>query len=64
MCNLGGGQYNYTGGNCYSGGDLQGPWDYWFREGIVVPEPSSIPLLVLGGCSLVWFKKRKKPEAS
>ena len=58
------GQYNYAGGNAYANGSLQGPLDYWFREGIIVPEPSSFALLVIGGCALLWCKNRKKAEAS
>ena len=52
--------FNYQGGNAWvRGGDyLAG--DYWFREGIIVPEPSCAALLVLGGCSLLWFKNKKK----
>ncbi len=57
--------FNYSGGNGYTHGvpNLAGG-NYWFREGLVVPEPSSVALFVLGGCSLLWFKNRKKLEAS
>jgi hypothetical protein len=41
-------EYNYPGGIAYGGG-LPGPGgDLWFREGIVVPEPSSTLPGVIG----------------
>jgi len=57
------GQYPYSAGSAYLNGSPNLPQDYWFREGIIVPEPSSLALLVIGGCSLLWFKNRKKPDA-
>lgn len=41
----------YPGGSAYNAGSPQNG-DYWFREGIVVPEPSSAAFMLLGvlGC--------------
>jgi hypothetical protein len=52
--------YNYTGGTAYENGASQGGLDLWFREGIVVPEPSSALLLLLGGGAFLLLR-RKKP---
>jgi hypothetical protein len=49
--------YNYLGGNGWSTGHESGG-DYWFREGIIVPEPSSAALLVVGGGG-VWLVRRR-----
>ena len=45
---------DYPGGTSYMGGTPFGG-DLWFREGVVVPEPSSISLLGLGS-SLVFIR--------
>jgi len=51
----------YLGGDAWNNG-FQDTGDYWFREGIVVPEPSTVALLLLGGSVLagrvVWKKRR------
>ena len=52
--------YNYTGGTFFVFG-APDPFnrDLWFREGIyVVPEPSSVAL-VLVGCGLITWHRRK-----
>ena len=51
---------SYLGGDAWNNG-LQDTGDYWFREGMVVPEPSVIVLFGLGtvalfGCRLVGRK--------
>ena len=51
------GQYNYAGRNAFSGGSLQGPVDYWFREGIVVPEPSSSAMLLIVSGGFLFAKR-------
>lgn len=56
--NAGIGQYAYAGGSGFLAGTPE-PWNYWFREGTVVPEPSSLALVVISGCFLVWFKSRE-----
>jgi hypothetical protein len=38
---------SYSGGEAWNNG-LQGTGDYWFREGVVVPEPGSVWLLLVG----------------
>ena len=60
--NAAGGQYNYPGGSGYLNGD-QEAWDYWFREGIVVPEPSSVALLALGGAVPAFLRRVKPPQS-
>ncbi len=51
--------YNYPGGVAYANGVAAPPDDLWFREGIVtgVPEPSSVWLVLLGGGSLLCFRR-------
>lgn len=57
---IGTGSYNYTGGDSYWGGlVLAGGMQYWFREGIIVPEPSSAALLLLGGAAFVCLRRPK-----
>ena len=46
--------FMYAGPNTFTGGDL------WFREGIVVPEPASISLVLIGVVSLVLRKRTTK----
>jgi hypothetical protein len=55
--NLAVGQYPYSGGNAYLNGVPNLPQDYWFREGIIVPEPSSAVLLLLGGGALFYLRR-------
>ena len=50
----------YLGGDAWNNG-LQDTGDYWFREGIVVPEPDMIWLLLLGSGVFIW---RRRPEKS
>jgi hypothetical protein len=54
------GQYNYSGGTAFVSGSPLGPQDYWFREGILVPEPSSAALLLLGGAALISTRRPKR----
>jgi len=42
-----GGSFGYPGGDLYANG-IPGSSDYWFREGVIVPEPSAVVLLVTG----------------
>jgi len=54
--------YNYPGGSSYAHG-VANAQDLWFREGIVVPEPSAVSLLIGSG---VWFyvHRKKNPKRS
>ncbi len=50
--------FNYPGGIAWEN-DMPNPGaDYWFREGLVVPEPSSATLLLLGGTALACLRRR------
>lgn len=42
------GEYNYPGGAMFADGFQSTASDFWFREGVVVPEPSIAALLVVG----------------
>ena len=56
-------EYNYPGGiGFHQGWGFPGS-DMWFREGIVVPEPSASLLLFLGGCALAFVRsvRARKP---
>jgi hypothetical protein len=49
----------YPDGNLYSKGQSVGI-DLWFREGVVVPEPSTLTLVGLGGLLVFTIKCRSK----
>ena len=44
---------SYLGGDAWNNG-LQDTGDYWFREGVVVPEPDTIGLALLGSGVFIW----------
>jgi len=50
--------YNYPGGTAIGGGQPVPPFDLWFREGIVVAEPSGVSLILLGIGIFVWRQRR------
>ncbi len=52
------GQFSYPGGIAWARGQPNAQGDYWFREGIIVPEPSSVALLLLGGAALACLRRR------
>jgi hypothetical protein len=53
------GEYNYSGGHGYfQGSPFSG--DQWFQEGIIVPEPSSVWLVLMGGGILLYAGKCKR----
>src|SRR5258706_6715557 len=49
--------YNYSGGMAFVDGLAVPTKDFWFREGIVVPEPCSAALLLLGGSVLLGARR-------
>ncbi len=52
----------YANGQLYgSGAYFQPTTDLWFREGVVVPEPSTLALVGLSGILAYAFKRRSKP---
>jgi hypothetical protein len=51
--------YNYTGGMVFALGQPGPDYDLWFREGIIIPEPSST-LLLLTGAALFVYARRKR----
>ena len=53
------GIFNYPGGMSWAGDIARPGADYWFREGIIVPEPSSAALLLLGGAAFTCLRRRK-----
>jgi hypothetical protein len=52
-------RYPYPAGNAYFNGVVAPHWDLWFREGIVVPEPSSALLFLAGFGALAIFRRGK-----
>lgn len=58
--NIDSGPYVYPGGNAYNNGTIYGGGQLWFREGIVVPEPSLAALLLLGGAALARLRRRSR----
>ncbi len=59
-----GGHDPYPGGMEFAHGWPSPLFDLWFREGIVVPEPSSAWLLLLGAAGTVWHRRRNGPAAT
>ncbi len=53
------GIFNYPGGISWAGDIARPSADYWFREGLVVPEPSSAALLLLGGGALAYVRRSR-----
>ncbi len=49
--------YNYAGGTAFVSGHPDAAADLWFREGIIVPEPSSTALLSLGAVALLYLRR-------
>lgn len=49
----------YSGGVFYGGGGPATGNDLWFREGIVVPEPTSASFLLIGSMALAFVVRRK-----
>lgn len=53
------GSLSYPGGSFYENGQPVLQTDLWFREGTVVPEPSTFALLALGASALVWRRRSR-----
>jgi len=51
--------FNYAGGEFYNQGVGTTLSDLWFREGIIVPEPSTAALLLIGG-AIAYVRRRWK----
>ena len=52
---------DYTGGTEFINGQA-GTDDLWFREGVVVPEPSLMTLFLLGGAGLAAARSRHRRQ--
>jgi len=52
---------SYPGGEAWSNGGIAGG-DYWFREGIVVPEPSVSWMLGFGACLFFLLRRVRSPS--
>jgi PEP-CTERM motif len=50
--------FNYSGGSFYFNGTTDFSTDLWFREGMVVPEPSASWLALLGGGILSYVRRK------
>jgi hypothetical protein len=51
--------FRYPGGNAFLQGIASRGDDLWFREGIIVPEPSVTALLVLGSGAFVYARRKR-----
>jgi hypothetical protein len=56
-----GDNFRYAGGSAFLNGNAVGE-DLWFREGIIVPEPSSLALLLLGGATTAYVRRKSKAK--
>jgi hypothetical protein len=54
--------FNYSGGTAFYNGVAQTFDDVWFREGIVVPEPSTICLGIFGATSFVFIARSRRKK--
>jgi len=53
-------EYNYVGGSVFAAGLPVSGSDLWFREGIIVPEPSSLTLALSGLACFAGFIRRRR----
>jgi hypothetical protein len=57
---LGQNDLNYPGGTMFVGGIASPGFDFWFREGIIVPEPSTALIGFMGLGLLVWLRDKQR----
>jgi len=53
------GYENYPGGEFYNMFIPEESLDLWFREGVIVPEVSSISIVLMGGVAAIFLARRK-----
>ena len=59
-CHINAYYYNYAGGRYFNrDNDTFQSLDIWFREGIVVPEPGTMALVLLGASCFIWRHRRQ-----
>jgi PEP-CTERM motif len=55
--------YHYSGGMLFANGVGSPNQDLWFREGIVVPEPSTVSMILFGGVAMLAARLRRRHRA-
>jgi hypothetical protein len=56
--------YNYSGGTAFGNGVASPTVDLWFREGIVVPEPSATVLVLIGSGMFLYVRRSQNRPRS
>jgi hypothetical protein len=51
--------FQYPGGDAIFDGVTHTDRDFWFREGILVPEPSLPTLFAAGACVMLWLRRKQ-----
>jgi hypothetical protein len=51
-------KWNYTGGDAFAFAIPDRGFDFWFREGIIIPEPSSVALLLAGAVFILHLRRK------
>jgi len=59
---LSGDTFRYPGGSAFLNGNAVSE-DLWFREGIIVPEPSTAALLLIGGSAVAYVRRKSKSKS-
>jgi hypothetical protein len=55
--------FQYPGGTAIYHGTASTFEDLWFREGIIVPEPSTAALLLIGGSAVIYVRRKSKSRS-